>query len=494
MNQSIKRIIKKIKPELIIKNSKYFDSEWYSKKYNVEPENASLHYLKEGYKKGYNPSISFDGVLYKMKNPQINDMNPLLHYEVYGIYEGRAIKACELSNANSNELDNDFNRFFSKLESLNARIYANTREISKKNKTVLVMSHEMDLSGAPIALFNAVLYLKNNGYMPMIISPNDGPLVKKAIDNNVPVIIYKGLFTDDVLDAFYPLFDFVFMNTLLFADFVNRLNGTDIQVVWWLHEALAVYQVCSEKVKKLPNTLSDNIHIYAVGNYARQRMLEFRPKYNIDNLFYFLPETESFDKDVAFGFEDEQKTVFALVGTLEPRKGYDILLDSLDFINKEYQKDIKIVLVGRKFDENILHRIRNYKGPIEVKYIENIDRELMPGFYKKIDCLICASTDDPMPIVVTEAWKYSIPVICSESAGSAALIKKQGGGYIYKNNNPKELGNALNDFILKKDSQSYIIEEGIEIYNKYFSEKSFNKRFDEIIKEIDSTYASDSSC
>ena len=481
INQAFKRIVKKIKPELIIKNSNYFNDDWYSKNYNVKKEKACSHYLNKGYKKSYNPSNDFNGILYKKENPEIKDMNPLLHYEVYGFYEGRSIKA--FNKLDSHIEDIDLNAFFSAFESLNAKIYAKPK--GKSNKPVLVMSHEMDLSGAPIALYNIVLYLKNNGYMPIIISPKDGLLSEKAIENNVPVIIYKNLFSDNVLDYFYSLFDFMFINTLIFAEFINRLNGTNIKVIWWLHESLVAYKMFSEKVKTLPDTLSNNIHIYAVGDYAKQRMLEFRPKYNIDNLFYFLPDNDNLNNNIRFGFEDDKKTIFAMVGTIEPRKGYDILLDSLEYINKEYQNSIKVILVGRKANDDIFHKINNYKGPIEVKYIEKIDRDLMPSFYKKIDCLICASTDDPMPIVVTEAWKNSVPVICSESAGSAMLIKKYGGGYIYKNNNPKELGNAINGFILKNDAQNIKIKEGIEIYNNYFSEKSFNMHFDEIVKEID---------
>ena len=202
--QTFKRIIKKIKPELIIKNSNYFDSLWYSENYNVREENACSHYLNEGYKKGYNPSNIFDGTIYKKVNPDIIDINPLLHYEVYGIYEGRNTKTLNQSNLHIENID--LNDFFTKFEFLNAKIYAKPKKIKKNNKTVLVMSHEMDLSGAPIALFNVVLHLKNSGYMPIIISSNDGLLSEKALENNVPVIIYKELFIDNVLDDFYSLF------------------------------------------------------------------------------------------------------------------------------------------------------------------------------------------------------------------------------------------------------------------------------------------------
>ena len=67
--------------------------------------------------------------------------------------------------------------------------------------------------------------------MPIIISPKDGLLSEKAIENNVPVIIYKNLFSDNVLDYFYSLFDFMFINTLIFAEFINRLNESTKETI-----------------------------------------------------------------------------------------------------------------------------------------------------------------------------------------------------------------------------------------------------------------------
>ena len=35
----------------------------------------------------------------------------------------------------------------------------------------------------------------------------------------------------------------------------------------------------------------------------------------------------------------------------------------------------------------------------------------MGDLYKEIDCYVCASRDDPMPIVATEAMQNNVPVI-----------------------------------------------------------------------------------
>ncbi len=488
MKKVIKKVLKNISPQSIISNSDYFDKEWYSKTYNIKLDLAASHYLNNGYRIGYNPSIKFNGGSYRKANPDIGNMNPLLHYEIYGMYEDRElfVKTATYSFHQSNKFslsdkkDVNLDLFFSILELEGAKVYSKPSEIIDSDKYVLVMSHEMDLTGAPIALFNAVLYLKNNGYYPVVISPNNGFLTSKFISNDIPVIIYSDLFHNNLLDNFYHLFNFIFINTLTFAKFISRLNGTNNKVIWWIHESKTCYMGMEDQIKYLPDNLCDNILIYAVGDYAKERMHEYRPRYKIDELYYFLPDNNSnkIDDKHDFGFEDATKIIFAMIGTLETRKGYDILLDSLDKINGKDK--IKIVLVGKKVDSNIYNLIKNYKSDVEIVYIEKIDRDLMPAFYSKIDCLICASTDDPMPIVVTEAWKYSVPVICSLSTGSANLIAKHGGGLVYKDNDPLELAKSIDKFILDKDSIKSNIEKGLFIYKNYFSENAFDHKFKEI--------------
>lgn len=78
----------KLNPKSVIKRSQYFDSEWYSDKYGICKDPAG-HYLNEGWQMGYDPSERFSSKDYLINNPDITGINPLLHYEVYGKYEGR---------------------------------------------------------------------------------------------------------------------------------------------------------------------------------------------------------------------------------------------------------------------------------------------------------------------------------------------------------------------------------------------------------------------
>lgn len=83
-------------PEIvIIKASHLFDRDWYLaqyphvKKFGLEPEQ---HYLQLGAKKGYDPGPHFSTRDYLSLYSDVNQMNPLVHYEVVGKAEERSCR------------------------------------------------------------------------------------------------------------------------------------------------------------------------------------------------------------------------------------------------------------------------------------------------------------------------------------------------------------------------------------------------------------------
>lgn len=91
-----KKISSKYKISVSTKNS-YFDPSWYIRQYPDyvnESTSPYRHYLKYGWKKGYNPSKKFDTVFYLTMYPDVAKAgnNPLLHFVRKGFAERRLPK------------------------------------------------------------------------------------------------------------------------------------------------------------------------------------------------------------------------------------------------------------------------------------------------------------------------------------------------------------------------------------------------------------------
>lgn len=77
----------------LIALSGFFDIPWYASTYDVAPDGAIDHYLSSGAGAGNDPSPIFSTRHYLATYPDVGtlQLNPLLHYLMDGIYEGRSI-------------------------------------------------------------------------------------------------------------------------------------------------------------------------------------------------------------------------------------------------------------------------------------------------------------------------------------------------------------------------------------------------------------------
>ena len=95
----------------LIKNSKYFDREYYLNTYPDVKEaevDPAEHFLIFGGFEGRNPSEHFNSEFYLDNNPDVvkGKMNPLLHYILFGIKENRPVLPDVIENQPLNDAEN----------------------------------------------------------------------------------------------------------------------------------------------------------------------------------------------------------------------------------------------------------------------------------------------------------------------------------------------------------------------------------------------------
>ncbi|MBQ3509768.1 MAG: glycosyltransferase [Peptococcaceae bacterium] len=354
----------------------------------------------------------------------------------------------------------------------------------KNKKVILLISHEAGLTGAPIALYRLAQTLKKQGKYPVFLTPETDILVKELEKEEIPVIVYKNVFKSDFVFVCRKLFNIIFVNTIVPCSVVSQLNGTDTQVVWWIHEARASYDMTYRNL--LPQSLSDNIQIYTAGPYAKKVLQHYRPEYKIEELLYMVPDFSCDESEFDFGDIADGKTIFASVGTLAERKGQDVLVQAIKMLEPAVREKSLFVFVGKKFSEKMEAAVREamLHYPQNVVYLGEMSQQRIHAMYRKIDCLICSSSDDPMPIVVTEAFCASKLVICSENTGSASIIEHMHAGYIYSDNSPVQLAAKITQIVQGNCENASLRENARKAYKQYFSRNVFENNVDKIVEGI----------
>ena len=114
------------------------------------------------------------------------------------------------------------------------------------------------------------------------------------------------------------------------------------------------------------------------------------------------------------------------VGTLQPRKNIEKLIEALTIVKN---KNLELVIVGKKgwMYEDILSAPIKYKVSDRVKFLDNVNDEDLPSFYKNADCFVLPSLYEGFGLPILEAMQYGCPVLASnvsslpEAGGDAAI-------------------------------------------------------------------------
>lgn len=340
-------------------------------------------------------------------------------------------------------------------------------------KKVLLISHELDLTGAPIAMLHLTDCLKNLGYLPVIISPHDGALSKELEQKGIPALVYPQIYSSEIIRQFAGLFDVIFANTIVSAPAVTALYGFSQPIIWWVHEAEASYSEAA--VAALPDDLPETVHVYAGGAYAKARLLSHRPSWQVRELLYYVPDFREQLESFALPAGAAGKTVFACVGSMEQRKGQDILVEAIMHMTEAQVHHSYFVFAGRQYYEpnyrSIMELLKRY--PDNVQYIEGLSMTDLRRLYCRMDCLICSSRDDPMPIVVTEAMLMAKLIICSENTGSAAILRANHSGFVYEKDDPELLCRCIQQVLTGGKALEAMRTAARQSYEIHFSQETF---------------------
>lgn len=456
----------------VIKHSTLFDEKYYTAHYGNElgELDAYNHYLYIGWWKGYNPSCLFSTSAYinRYFDIKLSKINPLIHYELYGRAEHRKYSSVkDTQRLQVSPQDIEFAR--------NARL---------TSRVILLISHELSLTGAPRALLNLAQTVKKRNITPIFICAQQGDMEQELQKEDIhyivdPLLRMKLINKDSTLMEFLAHLDMILFNTLDSAYFIEGLTDINVKKKIWIHEGQISVDIWQNWVN-IGYLLSLFDEVYAVGEYSRTVMLKQVNKNTpIGTLLYGIPDIQSLSAQNSTNSEHVRMIIAGTIGT---RKGHDILIESLKHIPKYIQKQLEIIIAGSVIERHVGKALSKCKNKC-LNNIGQVDHETLMKLFNEVDVVLCPSIDDPMPIVCTEAMILGKPIIVSESTGTASFIENGVNGFRIKAGDAKALADAITYAVLHKAELPIIGKRSRAIYNENFTMQVFEKNiFEKIIK------------
>lgn len=193
-----------------------------------------------------------------------------------------------------------------------------------------------------------------------------------------------------------------------------------------------------------------------------------------------------YDEEIIEGKEAGSKKNFdgkikiCFIGRLDLTKGAKKIVDAA-YIMKQKEKVESITIVGEGVE---LDEIKEKIKSSEVKFIlEGFKpREFIKNIYAQSHIIILPSESEGFPKVISEAGAYGCIPIVSNVSGIGQHVKNYYNGKLLETRTPKEIANAMDEFLsspelMKKCSENIISD------SEKFSYSSFSKRVEnEILK------------
>jgi glycosyltransferase involved in cell wall biosynthesis len=370
----------------------------------------------------------FDENFYTAMYPDIlkSGVNPLKHFLRHGKAEGRIGKAPPLDILGSFE---DFN---------------------KALETVIVVSHEATITGAPVLAKNIADELRKR-YNIIVILMGGGPLLDGFYQKGGIRILANGarnneLIAESMIGSLiqHRTIKFALVNTIESASILPCLASRGIPTIALIHEFASSMKhkegfrkscflpeqvVFSSKIthenliEELPELSNVPVNILAQGRSSTQ--INNHPNLlggSRNQLLKFL-QSKNADCKVVLG-----------IGTIYYRKGVDLFIQCASDIKKlNPEQKFVFVWIGKNVDQELgtdyfsflNDQIKRDHLQDTVFFFEEMaDIEFA---YQAADILMLTSRLDPLPNVAIDALFHGVPVLCFDKASGIVDILREEG-------------------------------------------------------------------
>ena len=172
----------------------------------------------------------------------------------------------------------------------------------------------------------------------------------------------------------------------------------------------------------------------------------------------------------------------AIIGTLEDRKGHEILFRAWVFI-KEIFPESKLLVIGSSKSgdkirlEKVAHNLNISESIVWIEYVSNIGK-----YYNYVDVVVMPSQNfESFGRVCAEAMAFKKPIVASNVGGIPEIIEHGEDGYLFKHDDPYELAKIIIELFSSIKLRDRIGKQGFKKYNNYFTAQIMAKEYADLM-------------
>ncbi|KAL2346299.1 hypothetical protein Fmac_000299 [Flemingia macrophylla] len=389
-----------------------------------------------------------------------------------------------------------------------------------KSKLVLMVSHELSLSGGPLLLMELAFLLRGVGsdvvwitnQKPAEPDPVIYSLESKMLDRGVQVLSTKG---EEAIDMALKA-DMVILNTAvagkwLDATLKDKVSKVLPKVLWWIHEMRGHYFKV-EYVKHLPFVAGAMIDSHTTAEYwknrTRERLGIKMPETYVVHLGNSKELMEVAEDSVAkrvlrehvresLGVRNDD-LLFAIINSVSRGKGQDLFLrsfyESLQLIQEKKLQlpSLHAVVVGSDMSKQTKFEVELRKFVVEKKIqdrVHFVNKTLAVAPYlASIDVLVQNSQarGECFGRITIEAMAFRLPVLGTAAGGTMEIVVNGTTGLLHPVGKEGVTPLARNIVKLATHVEKRLTmgKKGYERVKERFMEQHMSQRIALVLKDV----------
>lgn len=360
--------------------------------------------------------------------------------------------------------------------------------------SILLVSHDLSRSGAPLLLASLAAELAATGMRLTVISPEDGPVREDIEAAGVPVQIAPSIpdsFHDTSLLTRLDIaaltraignHDLVVANSIVTSMAVNAATAFNVPSLYWLHESHFGHDTAVRDAS-VRAALLNATRIILPTHYLAELYGDLLPRERTVEVPHGLDEATLVPEPGGVSLPPHKVNV-VIVGSVEPRKGQDFLLSSVVRLPDSVREQMEFYFLGRDIDPafaGALHAQSDHMSNIH--WEGNLARAQVMSYLDGADVFVLSSRDEVLPVSLLEAMYHSLAVIATRVGCVPDVIQDGENGLLVDFDDQRGMARALERLAVDPHLRAHMGEAAARTARERFGMHVFVNRFADLIAD-----------
>ena len=275
-------------------------------------------------------------------------------------------------------------------------------------------------------------------------------------------------------------FDRVIASTIFGAPVIRAAGSANIPHLWWIHEGrVAEHYLSKDSALREALAMADLIVTPDTRSSQVYQPFSDRP---VRVLSYGIPDPSA---KVQPALRSETKPIeFLLLGTIEHRKGQQLLLEALGKLSDDVLQKARFRIVGRAHDSEITEEIKRAERKSSYfSYEDGVSPDAALALIRDTDVVLCASWDETGPLILMEALALGKPILSSNVGAVAEYLSPEAEGLFFSPGDADALARGIVRMALEPELRDRLSRNARRSYEKCFSFENFAENFVNLLME-----------